>query len=112
MKLVVFQQTDAGPQVPGLLTERGVVDISTAVRSSYTPQLVMEGIIDDFDKLRPRLQDMAQSATALPLSAVRLRAPLPRPHKILCALANYWEHAQREPRPLNMFMKNPDAVIG
>jgi len=43
---------------------------------------------------------------------VRLRAPLPRPHKILCALANDWEHAQRAPRPLNMFMKNPDAVIG
>ena len=112
MKLVLFQQADAGAQVPGLLTDRGVVDISGVVRSSYTPQLVMEGIIDDFDKLRPTLQDMAQSAAALPLTSVRLRAPLPRPHKILCALANYWEHAQREPRPLNMFMKNPDAVIG
>ena len=55
MKFVLFQQTDAGPQVPGLLTERGVVDISGVVRSSYTPQLVMEGIIDDFDKLRPAL---------------------------------------------------------
>ena len=32
--------------------------------------------------------------------------------KILACIANYWEHAQREPRPLNMFMKNPDAVIG
>ena len=43
---------------------------------------------------------------------VRLRPPLPRPGKILACIANYWEHAQREPRPLNMFMKNPDAVIG
>src|SRR6516225_1673075 len=112
MKLVLFQPTDAGPQVPGFLTERGVVDISGVVRSSYTPQLVMEGIIDDFDKLRPQLQEMAQGAAAIPLSSVRLRAPLPRPHKILCALANYWEHAQREPRPLNMFMKKRDAVFG
>jgi hypothetical protein len=45
MRLVLFQQSDAGPQLPGLLTDRGVVDISSVVRSSYTPQLVMEGII-------------------------------------------------------------------
>jgi 2-keto-4-pentenoate hydratase/2-oxohepta-3-ene-1,7-dioic acid hydratase in catechol pathway len=37
---------------------------------------------------------------------------LPRPGKILCCIGNYWEHAQREPRPLNMFMKNPEAVVG
>ena len=43
---------------------------------------------------------------------MRLRPPLPRPGKILACIANYWEHAQREARPLNMFMKNPDAVIG
>src|SRR5262245_42773660 len=111
MKLVLFQE-GAGPQLPGLLTERGVVDVSSAVRPNYSPQLVMEGIIDDFERLRPMLDKLAQTATALPLSAVRLRAPLPRPHHILCAIANYWEHAQREARPLNMFMKNPDAVVG
>ena len=43
---------------------------------------------------------------------MQLKPPLPRPGKILCCIANYWEHAQREARPLNMFMKNPDAVIG
>ena len=46
MKLVLFQQSDAGPQLPGLLTDRGVVDISGAVRSSYTPQLVIDGRYD------------------------------------------------------------------
>jgi 2-keto-4-pentenoate hydratase/2-oxohepta-3-ene-1,7-dioic acid hydratase in catechol pathway len=112
MKLVLFQQGDAGPQLPGLLTETGVVDVSAVVRPNHTPQLVMEGIIDDFEKLRPALGKHVHSATPTPLSAVRLRAPLPRPHKILCAIANYWEHAQRAARPLNMFMKNPDAVVG
>jgi 2-keto-4-pentenoate hydratase/2-oxohepta-3-ene-1,7-dioic acid hydratase in catechol pathway len=109
---VLFETGEKAPQRPGLLTDRGVVDISAEVPSSYTPQLVMEGIIDEFDRLRPKLEELENNATALPLASVRLRAPLPRPHKILCALANYWEHAQREPRPLNMFMKNPDAVIG
>lgn len=112
MKLVLFQQGDGGPQRPGLLTDRGVVDISGVVRPHYTPQLVLEGIIDDFETLRPALERLVETATPMPLSAARLRAPLPRPHKILCAIANYWEHAQRAPRPLNMFMKNPDAVIG
>lgn len=112
MKLVLFQQGETGDPRPGLLTDRGVIDISSAVRPNHTPQLVMEGIIQDFDQLRPKLEKLAGTASPLPLSSIRLRPPLPRPHKILCALANYWEHAQREPRPLNMFMKNPDAVIG
>ena len=112
MKLVLFQRHETPAPLPGLLTERGVIDISGVVRPNHTPQLVMEGVIDDFDKLRQTLETLLETATALPLSSVRLRAPLPRPHKILCALANYWEHAQRAPRPLNMFMKNPDAVIG
>ena len=43
---------------------------------------------------------------------MRLRAPLPRPGKILACIANYWEHGALEARPLNMFLKNPDAVIG
>ena len=111
MKLVLFQVGQAA-LVPGLLTERGVIDISSVTRPNHTPQLVMEGIIDDFERLRPALAKLERDAVALPLSSVRLRPTLPRPHKILCALANYWEHAQRAPRPLNMFMKNPDAVIG
>ena len=112
MKLVLFQSTSSDDTHPGLLTERGVVDITAAVKHSYTPQLTMQGIIDDFDRLRPSLEKHAANGETLPLASVRLRAPLPRPGKILACIANYWEHAQREPRPLNMFMKNPDAVVG
>jgi hypothetical protein len=64
MKLVLFQQAETGPQLPGLLTDRGVIDISGAVRSNHTPQLVMEGIIDDFEERRPALQQLAETAAA------------------------------------------------
>jgi 2-keto-4-pentenoate hydratase/2-oxohepta-3-ene-1,7-dioic acid hydratase in catechol pathway len=111
VKLVLFQPP-AGEISPGLLTDRGVIDISAAVQKSYTPQLTMQGIIDSFDRLRPVLETLAKDAPAIALDRVQLRAPLPRPGKILACIANYWEHAQREARPLNMFMKNPDAVIG
>jgi len=112
MKLVLFQPRSGGAIVPGLMTERGVVNIATLVRQSYTPELTMEGIIDDFERLRPGLEDARLNAPALAPDSVRLLPPLPRPGKILGCIGNYWEHAQREPRPLNMFMKNPDAVIG
>src|SRR2546427_9739849 len=72
----------------------------------------MTGIIDGFDRLRPTLERLAREGTALPMSGIRLRAPLPRPGKILACIANYWEHGALEARPLNMFLKNPDAVIG
>src|SRR5256714_6636600 len=112
MKLVLFEAAGQPEPSPGLLTERGVVDISGAVAKSHTPQLTMQGLIDDFDRLRPALDKLAAEGEARPLDSVRLRAPLPRPGKILCCIANYWEHAQREARPLNMFLKNPEAVVG
>ena len=62
--------------------------------------------------MRPALERRARDGDALPLADVRLRAPLPRPGKILACIANYWEHGALEARPLNMFLKNPDAVIG
>jgi 2-keto-4-pentenoate hydratase/2-oxohepta-3-ene-1,7-dioic acid hydratase in catechol pathway len=112
MKLVLFQAAPDRDPVPGILTERGVVDVSSAVEKSHTPQLTMQGIIDGFDRLRPAFEKLAATGEARPLDAVRLRPPLARPGKILCCIANYWEHAQREARPLNMFLKNPEAVVG
>ena len=112
MKLVLFDAEIGAAPRPGLLTERGVVDISAAVREGHTPQLTMQGLIDRFDELRPRLEDLARNGPAVPEESVRLRPPLPRPGKILACIANYWEHAQREPRALNMFLKSSDAVVG
>jgi 2-keto-4-pentenoate hydratase/2-oxohepta-3-ene-1,7-dioic acid hydratase in catechol pathway len=112
MKLVLFQTSEQDEPVPGLLTERGVVNIAGVIENLPTPQLTMQGVIEAFDRLRPALERQAAQGEALPLSSVRLRAPLPRPGKILCCIANYWEHAQREARPLNMFLKNPEAVVG
>jgi len=112
LKFVLFQTSRSREILPGLLTNRGVIDISRVVPTNYTPQLVMQGIINDFDKLRPALEEHRNEGDAISFDNLSLRPPLPRPGKILACIANYWEHAQREPRPLNMFMKNPDAVIG
>ena len=114
MKLVLFESLAGGETLPGALVDdgRAVVSLSAAAPRGDTPQQIMERIIDGFEELRPRFEQSITDGPKLPLDAVRLRAPLPRPGKIMACIANYWEHAQREPRPLNMFLKNPDAVIG
>jgi 2-keto-4-pentenoate hydratase/2-oxohepta-3-ene-1,7-dioic acid hydratase in catechol pathway len=112
VKLVLFVDPSSAETRPGLLTERGIVDVSNVVPLGHTPQLTMQYIIDRFDDLRADLQRLVTDGQAVSIDTLRLRPPLPRPGKILACIANYWEHAQREARPLNMFMKNPDAVIG
>ena len=111
MKLVLFAKADSQPHA-GILTQDGVIDASAVARDGHTPQMTMTNLIDHFEELRADLDRLAASAPAIPLDQLRLLPPLPRPGKIVNCIANYWEHAQREARPLNMFMKNPDAVIG
>src|SRR5262245_57787002 len=115
MRLVLFERPDAGDGIrPGVLIDAGVIDVSpaTATLPADSPQRLMEQIIDGFDALRPAFEQLSAASAPLPLESVRLRPPLPRPGKILACIGNYWEHVQRDPRPLNMFLKNPDAVIG
>ena len=112
MRLVLFHGAGHDEPVPGLMTDRGIVSIALAVEQQHTPQLTMQWIIDHFGPLRPQLERLAVEGEYVPPHSVRLCAPLPRPGKILCCIANYWEHAQREARPLNMFLKNPEAVVG
>ncbi|HEY1294308.1 MAG TPA: fumarylacetoacetate hydrolase family protein [Chloroflexota bacterium] len=110
MKLVLFEHN--ATLRPGALSDTDVVDLSAVVGDDETPEASMQSIIDSFDELRPRFEQAMAGGPRIPLAEVRLRPPLPRPSKIMCCIANYWEHAQREARPLNMFLKNPDAVIG
>ena len=114
MKLVLFQGRDGGEIRPGLLTLRGVVDIAGAIRgpAGRTPADTMNRIVDGFAAMREDLARLEEEGAAIPPDAVRLRPPLPRPGKILCCIGNYREHREHDPRPLNMFLKNPDAVIG
>lgn len=111
MKLVLFTQNN-GPAHAGILTEAGVIDASAVAPNGHDPQATMANLIARYDEIRSALQALAATGPALPLTSVRLLAPLPRPGKIVNCIANYWENAQREARPLNMFIKNADAVIG
>lgn len=110
----MFQTSAKTPVQPGLITERGVVSIANATKkvAGNSPTEWMIGIIDNYTTLKPALTKLEKSGKAVPLNKVRLRAPLMRPGKILACIGNYWEHQEREAREPNMFLKNPDCVIG
>lgn len=115
MKLVLHQQISEGLHGavhPGIFLDGSVIDFNEVVENldHYSPQHLMNAIISNFEGLRSDLETLSQTATRIPLSDVRLTSPVPRPGKILCCIGNYWEHMQRDARPLNMFLKNPDAV--
>ena len=111
MKLVLFDGPP-GQARPGLLLDGGVVDVSDVVtEGSKYPQRTMDLLIDEFDEIRPALEEAARGPV-IALDQACLRPPLPRPTKILCCIGNYWEHQKRETRDLNLFLKSPDAVVG
>ena len=101
--------------VPSVFTDRGAVDVSDVVSGlpAGTPQLLLESIIQNFGDLRGALEAAAESGAATPLDQVRLRPPVPRPGKILMGQGNYLENVENPVRrPMSMFFKSPDAVIG
>ena len=100
---------------PCIVKENGVIDISSIVSelSISSPQHFMERIITSFSSLNDKLTNAMESATVIPFDDIQLRAPIPRPGKVLCGLGNYKESVPITPaRPLRTFFKSPDAVIG
>ena len=85
MKLVVFNEGR-----PGLLTERGVVDVSGLMRPLGGQDGYAMRLIERYEELKPELERLAAKGTALPLASVKLKAPVPRA-KVLAMGGNYRE---------------------
>lgn len=110
MKLVFFNEFNLG-----VVKEQDVVDISEVVKDipRVGPGDLMSRLIESFDDYRAAIESAVSSGSGVPLESVRLRAPLPKPGKILCMAGNYLENGTlTEPRPINGFLKNRNAVIG
>jgi len=110
MKLLYFNDFTLG-----VLKGDTVVDVSQVVRDiPHTgPHNLINGLIERFSEFRGALEKAAASGKGVPLSQVRIRPPLPRPHNIDCMAVNYMEDGTRaEPAPINAFHKSPSGVIG
>jgi 2-keto-4-pentenoate hydratase/2-oxohepta-3-ene-1,7-dioic acid hydratase in catechol pathway len=109
MKLVLFNDYRLG-----VIQGNRVVDAMQAVQGLQfrTPQDLIEEVITRWDELKPKIEAAVRGQEGVPLDGVRLRPPVPKPSKLICAAVNYLEFGQREPAVLDAFLKSPSAIIG
>ena len=92
MKLVTYRYQDRVSC--GVLMPQGIVDISSLWRKADRPGSVLEIL----ERGRPCLDELRAKigprTKALPLDAVSLLAPIPRPGKLLALAGNYAEHVK------------------
>lgn len=108
MKLVLFNDYRLG-----VLQNGNVVDVMASLDGLHfhKPQEMVEGVILGWDQVKPKIEQEIQGKEGVPISDVTLRAPIPKPPKLICAAVNYLEFGQRKPAILDAFLKAPTAVI-
>jgi len=122
MKLVTFSQT--GSIRPGILIDHCVIDIASTWSTSNPPRSVKE-ILKCGPSCLSIIAELIESAEAsIPLSSVKLLAPIQRPGKILALAGNYAKHIieaglklglSNSPRMTTVprpFLMPPTVIIG
>jgi 2-keto-4-pentenoate hydratase/2-oxohepta-3-ene-1,7-dioic acid hydratase in catechol pathway len=109
MKLVLFDDFKLG-----VIQDGQVVDAMDALdgKTFSRPQDMMEDVIMSWEEVKPKIESAVAGKVGASLDSVRLRPPVPRPGKLICAMVNYLEFGQREPAVLDAFLKASNAVIG
>lgn len=79
--------------------------------AAMTAQLAVSELIRDFDRLRSQIGKRIEHVRGVPLQAVQLRPPLPRPGKIFCMGVNYKEYIEAPQQPILVFIKPSDCVL-
>lgn len=110
MRILRFKDNRIGV----LNDENLVVDVSDAIphRAVKSPQQVIEEVIGNFSAYRKNFERIAAKKKGVPLSRVKLLAPIPRPSKVLAAWVNYMDKPERtaETVPIEVFYKAPEMV--
>lgn len=106
MKLVLYND-----HLPGVIKGETVVGIAGQVPMGRTGQETMVNIIEAWDSLKPRIEAFVTANDGVPLSSVQLRAPVPKPGKIMCMAANFREGTDKPPLPISGFLVSPDAIL-
>ncbi len=109
MRLVTFDDF-----TPGVVRGDEVVDLTPAIgeiaRLPWDERI--PALIEDFAKLRPAIEKLAAEGRGAPLASVKLRAPNPRPGKIICSAANYKANPSDEALAWDLYYKGSESIIG
>lgn len=111
MKFVTFTSASSSAQTPGILTDQNeVVDLSGL---GYRTVLAL---IEDGATGIEGAKTTAVNGPRLPLGAVKLHAPIPRPPRIFGIGLNYQSHAEESKMAVQkvptVFMKLSSSVVG
>ena len=110
MKLAYFDNFQLG-----ILTDKGLVDVSHIIMDipHTNPGNLMNGLIENFENYRSKLETAAENGVACPLDSIKIQPPLPKPGAIDCMAVNYMENGTLKEKPqINGFHKSPSAIIG
>ncbi|HEY6358770.1 MAG TPA: fumarylacetoacetate hydrolase family protein [Vicinamibacterales bacterium] len=110
MKLAFFDELRLG-----VVRDHVIFDVSavTAEIPAVHPQDVLRAVIEGWDHWRARLDSAADHGHGLPLEAVAMRPPVPRPVNIDCMAVNFLEGGTLAALPpISAFHKTPNAIIG
>jgi 2-keto-4-pentenoate hydratase/2-oxohepta-3-ene-1,7-dioic acid hydratase in catechol pathway len=111
MKFVTFQHN--GHQHAGVLSDDNIVSLHSA--GFHDMLSVLRGGPNVFRRVEALLANPPADAV-VPLGSVKLRAPVPRPPKIICVGLNYRDHAIESkmeiPSRPTIFSKYHNTVIG
>jgi len=126
MHLAVFDRNHAY-QI-GVEEGGSVRDISSLIPDPWrgTPR-AMNWLVEHWQALAPRVEEVARGQPSYPLGELRLRPPVPMPQQLLAAPENYAAHiaemaaressarsanAGRSPREVGFFLKAPGSMVG
>jgi 2-keto-4-pentenoate hydratase/2-oxohepta-3-ene-1,7-dioic acid hydratase in catechol pathway len=97
----------------GVMKDGNVVDCSDVVAGipHLEPQHILNGVIEDWETYRPRLEAAVNERAGVALSSVKVRPPSPKPRRIVCMAVTYHD-GMANFRGADAFHKSPDTVIG
>jgi 2-keto-4-pentenoate hydratase/2-oxohepta-3-ene-1,7-dioic acid hydratase in catechol pathway len=113
MRLVTYERN--GQRSIGALTNAGIIDLPTA-SGGVLPADMLNFLQQGDSALTRAKEAVMKGGTAIPLTAARLLAPVPKPGKIIGIGLNYADHAaeggREKPKYPMVFTKAVSAVIG
>jgi 2-keto-4-pentenoate hydratase/2-oxohepta-3-ene-1,7-dioic acid hydratase in catechol pathway len=99
----------------GVVRDNAIIDVSAATAEipAVHPHDILRAVIGEWDQWQPRLESAADQGHGLPIAAVAMRPPVPRPLNIVCMAVNYMEGGTLPARPpISAFPKTPHSIIG
>ncbi len=118
MKVALFNNNQIG-----IVQDDVIIDIGDIISwDKNCPQESLEHFMKNFDALKTEIEKHLPYGSTYSISEVKLRAPIPKPSKIVAAPINYLLHRkemneqfQTSPSTvdkLGFFLKSPSSIIG